>query len=150
MKLSYIIIICFVFVSCFFRNASKNQLSKKQNSITEKDSLEQLNYRLLKEFAICRCLYSVPENQAVEAYDISPSIYADILNYVGIDTLSLLAKKEGQNMQPSKYGDYHNKKAIFYRCSQWANSSGIDSLIRKYAAFSVAEGVWEYDTTKPK
>jgi len=105
----------------------------------KKDSVENANYNLLQEYAICRCIYNVPENKASEGFDISPSVYANILNYRGTDTLALLAKAEALKIKPEKYIDYQNKKATFARCSQWAKSKGVDTLIRMFAKTAADE-----------
>lgn len=150
MKKLLLIILSFNLASCLFKgNPSKNPAVSKEVFVSEK-ALEQNHYRLLKEYAICQCLYAAPGNEAVAGQDVSPAVYANILNYVGVDTLASLATKEGLNLKPEKYSDYENKKAPFFRCSQWANSPAIDSLIRRYAAFSVAAEQWEYDSTSIK
>lgn len=143
-KFMFPVFVCVLSTSCFVRSDSSNVPNTTQRRIPEKDSLEQLNVRLLKEFAICQCLYAVPENATGRDLDISTAVYTNLLNYVGVDTLARLAKEEGQKIQPEKYSDYQNLKAGFFRCSQWANSKAIDALIRKYAAYSVAEEKWEY------
>ena len=111
------------------------EFKKKVADITSvaSDSLAEENFRLLKEFAICQCLYAVPETHPLKDLDISSSVYANLLGYNAIDTLNRLAKIEGEKIVAEKYVDYNNKKAGFFRCSQWANSPRMLSLMRKYA-----------------
>lgn len=131
MKFLIVLIATCIAIAC---NTSKESTgSNNSNAQAETDSLLQKNYRLLKEYAICRCLYATPENQSVESQDISPSVYANLVSYAGIDTLGALARQEGQKIIPEKYADYQNKKATFYRCSEWANSPMLDSLLWKFA-----------------
>ena len=91
------------------------EFKKKVADITSvaSDSLAEENFRLLKEFAICQCLYAVPETHPLKDLDISSSVYANLLGYNGIDTLNRLAKIEGEKIVAEKYVDYNNKKAGF-------------------------------------
>lgn len=134
------IVYCFIII-CIIGCTSKINPSKDLRSTEnkQKDSVEITNYNLLQEYAVCRCIYSVAENKASEEFDISPSVYANLLNYRGTDTLAVLAKYEALQIKPEKYIDYQNKKATFARCSQWAKSKGIDSIIRMFAKTAADE-----------
>lgn len=124
-------------VSCTSKiNSSRHSIA---GNYGKRDSVENVNYNLLQEYAICRCIYNVPENKGSEGLDISPSVYANILNYRGTDTLAVLAKEEALKIKPEKYVDYQNKKATFARCSQWAKSKGIDTLVRMFAKTAADE-----------
>ena len=136
MKFLLFVTTCVAILSCGVKSSKTNTAYPA----TTKDSLLEENYRLLKEYAICRCLYAVPENKAVENLDVSPAVYSNLLNYSGTDTLFALAKKEGEKIAAEKYVDYQNKKASFFRCSQWANSPAIDSLVRKFAVLAAKAG----------
>jgi hypothetical protein len=143
MNILYYLIICSLFFSCLIKSNVKSNSKIEQDKRIEKDSLKQFNYQLFKEFAICKCLYAVPENKEMKNRDVSPSIYANILNYIGIDTLNYLATIEGQKLQPEVYVDYENKKGAFFRCSRWANSPKIDSLLQQLAEYTVQDRKWE-------
>ena len=134
-------ILCFAVISFVVSCCPKINTAKKLSAITtvNNDSVENLRYIYLKGFATCKCVYAVPENSAGRVMDISPSIFADIVNFWGIDTLSHLANEEAQKIKLSKYKDYQNKKPTFIHCYEWANSPCMDTSIRKYAKASSEE-----------
>jgi hypothetical protein len=114
---------------------------KLKQEVDFKDSLINEKYKALQGFALCKCVYNVPENTENKKYDISPSIYADIVNFWGIDTLEVLAEAHAKSIKLSTYQDYKGKRPTFISCTEWVNSKNIDSLIKKYAIASANEWI---------
>lgn len=151
MKAAITLFLAVALAACGYKNSTTgNKAVPSRTASAARDSTEQMTYRLLKEYAVCRCLSFTPEGRSLGDADISPSVYANILHYAGVDTLNALARSAGEKIAPERYLDYGGKRAAFFRCNRWAESPTVDSLIRRYAAYSIADEVWEMDSLPKK
>lgn len=127
-------ILMFFIVSC---SSSKSRTHSFSNS--RLDTLINERNDFLREYALCECVNNGYREKGNNTDDVSPAIYADVLNWWGIDTIAILAKKAAQEIKAEKYQDYKGKKAAFFRCNQWLKKKEIDSLIKQYARSSAQE-----------
>lgn len=107
----------------------------KMNTVSTKnqDSTIILQQReLLKEYALCQCLYYGFKEEGISQNDISLSFYNELSLYSNVaqSRIDSISKIVVNSIAPSNHIDYKGKKAIIYTCMQFYKSNVLDSLVK--------------------
>ncbi len=128
MRYLLILLIATSFVACHKKEA-------QQSVATQRDSVLNEQRDLLKEYALCKCLYYANNKDSVVANDISISIYREISDYGDksvYDLTDSASKKAANAILPTQIADYDGKKPILMRCLEFYKSKSLDSLVKSF------------------
>jgi len=128
-KISPVILICtFAVAGCL----SVRKSAKAGNPSTPvADSVMLSQRQLLKEYALCQCIYHAYDKMGMDSVESSLSIYHENLLYsyeseMAIDSIAAFVSR---SVEAPNSGDYKGRRAVLFTCTQFYKSRYLDSII---------------------
>lgn len=129
-RLSMLIIL---FISCATRKL-ENPEGTSLHPMSLRDSNVIKQRELLRGYALCSCIQEGYKKDSAVQNDISASWYLNMLLYK--DSILQLVRSNAREyaslILPSQYPDYKGKRAVLFLCTQYVNTSSMDSLLKSF------------------